>query len=385
MTATALAFATGVLLLQQQAALPAVGWLTLLPACAALAAWRRALAIPAALAVGFLWAAGAAHLRLADRMSPELEGVDLAITGVVSGLPAPLERGARFAFDVEHAPARLPRRILLAWYGEAPPLRPGDRWRLSVRLKRPHGHANPHGFDYEVWLMERGIGATGYVRDAQGALRLGARDFPGDRIEQARAAVHERFVRTLGETPAAGILTALAVGEQRAIANEEWRLFARTGVTHLMSISGLHVTLVSGLVAWLAAALWRRVPRLALAVPARKAGAAAAIVAALGYTLLAGFAVPAQRTFYMVSVVALALWSGRMASPARTLALALAVVTALDPWAVLQPGFWLSFGAVALIFYVSAGWSTGEPRLWQWARVQWAITVGLASAALFLF
>jgi competence protein ComEC len=385
MTGAAVAFAAGVLLLQQQAALPAVGWLALLPLCAALAAWRRALAMPAALAIGFLWAAGAAHLRLADRLSPELEGADMEVTGVVAGLPAPLERGARFAFDVEHAPAPLPRRILLAWYGEAPPLRPGDRWRFSVRLKLPHGHANPHGFDYEAWLMERGVGATGYLRDARGALRLGARDSLGDRIEQARAAVHERFRRTLGETPAAGILTALAVGEQRAIASEEWRLFARTGVTHLMSISGLHVTLVSGLAAWLAAALWRRVPRLPLAVPARKAGAAAAITAALGYTLLAGFAVPAQRTFYMVTVVALALWSGRIVSPARTLALALAVVTALDPWAVLQAGFWLSFGAVALIFYVSAGWSAGEPRLRQWARVQWAITVGLAPAALFLF
>ena len=385
MTATALAFTAGVLLLQQQAALPAAGWLALLPACAALAAWRRALVLPAALAIGFLWAAGAAHLRLADRLSPALEGVDMEVTGVVAGLPARLEHGVRFAFDVEHAPARLPRRVLLTWYGEAPPLRPGDRWELALRLKRPHGHANPHGFDYEVWLMERGIGATGYVRDTHGAQRLGARDSPGDRVEQARAAVLERFLGTLGETPAAGILAALAVGEQRAIADEEWRLFARTGVTHLMSISGLHVTLVSGLAAWLAAALWRRVPRLALAVPARKAGAATAIAAAFAYTLLAGFAVPAQRTFYMVSVVALALWCGRIASPARTLALALAVVTALDPWAVLQPGFWLSFGAVALIFYVSAGWSAGEPRLRQWARVQWAITVGLAPVALFLF
>jgi competence protein ComEC len=145
------------------------------------------------------------------------------------------------------------------------------------------------------------------------------------------------------------------------------------------------VTLVSGLFAWLVSTLWRRVPRLALALPARKAGAATAIAAALGYALLAGFAVPAQRTFYMVSVVALALWSGRIASPARTLALALAVVCALDPWAVLQPGFWLSFGAVALIFYVSAGWTEAEPRWRQWLRVQWAITLGLAPAALLLF
>jgi competence protein ComEC len=385
MTAAALAFAAGVLLLQQQAALPAPAWLPLAPLAIALGAWRRALIVPAAFAVGFLWAAGYGHLRLADRLDPVLEGVDVEVTGVVASLPAPVERGLRFAFEPEDASVRLPRRILLAWYGEQVEAHPGERWLFTVRLKLPHGHLNPHGFDYEAWLTERGIGATGYVRDPRSARRVGARNSMFDRIEQAREAVRDRFKRVLGETPAAGVLAALAVGDQRAISNEEWRLFSRTGVTHLMSISGLHVTLVSGLVAWIVATLWRRSPRLALASPARKAGAAAAIAAALAYTLISGFAVPAQRTFYMVTVVALALWSGRIASPARTLALALAVVTALDPWAVLQAGFWLSFGAVALIFHVSAGWTEPEARWRQWVRIQWAITVGLAPAALLLF
>ena len=385
MTAAALAFAAGVLLLQLQAALPAPAWLALAPAVAALAAWRRVLVVPTAVAVGFLWAASLAHLRLADRLDPALEGVDVESVGVVAGLPSATDRGQRFEFEPEGAAERLPARVLLSWYGEAPQVHPGERWRFTLRLKRPHGNLNPHGFDYEAWLLERGLGATGYVRDGVAARRLGERRSLPDLISRARESVRERFRAVLGDTPAAGILAALAVGEQRAISSEEWRLFARTGVTHLMSISGLHVTLISGLCAALAAALWRRVPRLALALPARKAGAVAAILAALGYTLLAGFAVPAQRTFYMVTVVALALWSGRLASPPRTLALALACVTALDPWAVLQPGFWLSFGAVALIFHVGAGWTAPESRLRQWLRVQWAITVGLAPAALFLF
>ena len=386
MTAAALGFAAGVLLLQLQAALPAPLWLVLAPVCAALAAWRRALVVPAAFAIGFLWAAGFAQLRLADRLAPALEGVDLEVVGVVAGLPAATGHGQRFEFEPEGATARLPSRLLLSWYGEqTPPVHPGERWRLTLRLKRPHGNFNPHGFDYEGWLLERGIGATGYVRPGAPARRLGERRTVPDLIARARESVRERFRASLGDTPAAGVLAALAVGEQRAISSDEWRLFARTGVTHLMSISGLHVTLISGLCAALVAAFWRRVPRLALALAARKAGAAAAILGALGYTLLAGFAVPAQRTFYMVTVVALALWSGRVASPSRTLALALATVMALDPWAVLQPGFWLSFGAVALIFYVGAGWTAPEPRPLQWVRVQWAITVGLAPAALFLF
>jgi competence protein ComEC len=206
-----------------------------------------------------------------------------------------------------------------------------------------------------------------------------------DRVGQAREAVRGRFLRVLGATPAAGVLAALAVGDQHAISNEEWRLFKRTGVTHLMSISGLHVTLVSGLVAWLVAFGWRRLPRLCERLPARKAAAAAAIAAALGYTLLAGFGVPAQRTLMMVTVVALALWAGRVVAPGRTLALALGAVVLADPWAPLAPGFWLSFGAVALIFYVAAGRVGAEPKLLQWGRVQWAVTVGLAPAAMILF
>jgi competence protein ComEC len=393
MTPALIAFAAGVLLLQLQAELPHAAWLWALPACVALPAWRKALLVPLALAAGFLWAAGVAHLRLADRLAPELEGRDLEVVGVVAGLPGATDRGVRFEVEVESAAASLPRKLLLSWYRSPPAaleaapaeileiVRPGERWRFTLRLRRPHGHFNPNGFDYEAWLTERGIGATGYVRPKSAPLRVGSRDRFADRIEQARAAVRDRFKLALGETPAAGILVALAVGDQRAISAEEWRLFSRTGVTHLMSISGLHVTLVSGLAAWLVSGVWRRVPRLALALPARKAGAAAAIAAALGYTLLAGFAVPAQRTFWMVTVVALALWSGHIASPVRALALALAVVLAFDPWAVLSAGFWLSFGAVALIFYVAAA----ESRAMQWVRVQWAITLGLAPAALFLF
>jgi competence protein ComEC len=410
MTAAVLAFAAGVLVLQQQAALPEPYWLALLPACVALGAWRRAAVVPCAFAAGFLWASGAAHLRMADRLAPELEGRDLEIVGVVARLPARSERALSFDFEVESAgrtdsgDVRVPGRLRLAWYREvardrgdgrsaaaeqAPPLHPGERWRFTVRLRRPHGNVNPYGFDYEAWLLERDIGATGYVRTRPAPEYLGERLSAPDRIERARESVRDRFVRVLGATPASGILAALAVGDQRAIANEEWRLFQRTGVTHLMSISGLHVTLVSSLVAWLVAVLWRRTPGLVqplcLRLPARKAAAVAAVLAALGYTLLAGFAVPAQRTFYMVAVVAAALWSGRIVSPGRTLALALGAVLALDPWAVLAPGFWLSFGAVALIFYVASGWSAPEPRMAQWARIQWAITVGLAPAALLLF
>ena len=405
MSIAILAFAAGVLLLQYQAALPAPGWLLLAPPAAIAALHclrreRRSGALAAAFAFGLLWAAGLAHLRVADRLDAALEGRDLEVVGVVSGLPAASERSLRFEFDVESETggAHLPSKLLISWYrtplvsgvddvpgvvDDALRVHPGERWSFRVRLRRPHGNANPFGFDYEAWLLERGVGATGYVRG--GSRRLGMRNSPMDRIEQIREAVRDRFLSVLGVSPASGILVALAVGEQRAIANEEWRLFSRTGVTHLMSISGLHVTLISGMIAALVAFGWRRAPRLALALPARKAGALAAVAAAFGYSLLSGFAVPAQRTCYMVAVVAAALWAGQIASGGRVLALALAVVLLADPWAVLAPGFWLSFGAVGLIFYVTLGWTEAPGAAMQWGRVQWAITLGLAPAALLLF
>lgn len=390
MTLAALAFAAGVAALQWQPALPPLAWAAALLPLGLLALKDRRFFAVAALAGGFFWAAACAQLRMADWLAPELEGRDLEVIGTVSSLPAIGERSVRFEFEVESTAGgeRLPRKLLLSWYRSAlfdPDPHPGERWLLTLRLRRPHGNVNPQGFDYEAWLLERGIGATGYVRSRGEQKRLGTRNSVFDRIEQAREAVRERFAAHLGATPAAGILAALAVGDQRAIAAEEWQLFSRTGVTHLMSISGLHVTLVSGLAAWLVAFFWRGVPALALRLPARKAAALAAIAAALGYTLLAGFAVPAQRTFYMVTVVAAALWAGRMASPVRTLALALAAVLLADPWAPLAPGFWLSFGAVALIFYVGTGWTERESRLKQYARIQWAITIGLAPAALLMF
>ena len=384
MTPAAVAFASGAALLQLQAALPSLLWAGLLPLLLALGLWKRGFLVVFGLAAGFLWAAAWAHWRIADRFAPELEGRDLEVVGVIASLPT-AGASPRFELEPESAAVRLPEKLLVTWYDATSPVHPGERWLFTLRLRRPHGLVNPHGFDYEAWLLERGIGATGYVRNRPEPKKVGSRDSFLDRIEKLREAVRERFLGTLGATPAAGILAALAIGDQRSISGEEWRLFNRTGVTHLMSISGLHVTLVSGLAAWLVALGWRRSPFLALRLPARKSAAAAAIAAALGYTLLSGFAVPAQRTFWMVTVVAAALWSGRIASPWRTLALALAVVVLADPWAPLAPGLWLSFGAVALMFYVAAGWTIAEPRLAQWGRAQWAVTVGLAPAALLLF
>ncbi|MES2772248.1 MAG: DNA internalization-related competence protein ComEC/Rec2 [Pseudomonadota bacterium] len=248
---------------------------------------------------------------------------------------------------------------------------PGERWRLSVRLKRPHGNANPYGFDYEAWLFERNIRATGYVRANNAhkvdgvptAQRLDEFVWrPAYFVEFLRDVLYQRFMRTLPDAPYVGVLLALTVGEQRIIPNAQWQVFNRTGITHLVSISGLHVTMVAALFAMLVRQLWRRSERLSLAVPAQKAALVAGWLAALFYALLAGFAVPTQRTLYMLSVVALALCSGRNWGVSRILLFALLLVLLLDPWAVLAAGFWLSFGAVALLFFVGTARLSGAAQ-----------------------
>lgn len=399
MRVAALGFLLGVCLLQWSAVLPEPLWPWGLAAVGLLALGRfagRLLVFSGMVVLGYSWAAFFAANRLADALPASAEGLDVRVTGVVAGLPQEFESGLRFDFDVETAAGPVPGRIALAWYRERtkgrsaqaglPAVAAGERWQLTVRLRRPHGNLNPHGFDYEAWLLERGVRATGYVRRDEGNRRLNALvSRPAYLVQVLRQSVRDRFQRELGDAPHAGILVALAIGDQRAIAAERWQVFARTGVTHLLSVSGLHVTMVAGLAGWLAAWCWRRSARLPLRLPAQKLGAAAAFVAAFAYCLLAGFGVPAQRTLYMLSVVALAFWTGRLTSASRVLALAMLLVLLLDPWAVLAPGFWLSFGAVALLFLVGAG-RLGRPgRIATWLKAQWAITLGLIPLLLVLF
>ena len=403
------AFAAGIWWLQQQAVLPALSWaavlvpgILLLPLLRGADPVRRRLRglliLVWCAAAGFMWAATCAQWRLADALPAVWEGRDITVTGIVAGLPQPYDRSVRFEFDVERVltpGAQVPERIVLSWWGRGahdggpqllPEIHAGERWQFTVRLKRPHGLANPHGFDYEAWLLERGIRATGYVRPKSQSRHLdAAASGLAYRVEALRERLRGRIRTALGDAPAAGVIVALAMGDQRAIPPEQWQVYTRTGVNHLMSISGLHVTMLSGLAFALANLLWRRSARLTLALPAVKAAALIGFVVALAYALLAGFAVPAQRTVFMLAVVAAALWSGRITAAGPVLALALFAVLVIDPWAVNAPGFWLSFGAVAVIMWVSVNRLRQPHWLVTWGRVQWAVTLALIPPLLAMF
>lgn len=406
MRSAILAFTAGAAWLQTRPALPEPASLaacvfTAIAVCVILRGLPRMLV--AGVLLGACWAALLAHSALGDALPLADEGREIAVTGVVASLPHRFDGGVRFQFDVAHVDtpgATVPANIILSWYSAsaADPafVQPGERWRLVVRLQRPHGNANPHGFDYEAWLLAQGVRATGYVRPAgtRNARLAAWTPDAGYAVERARGWLRSRILAALGGKPYAGVIVALVIGDQRGIDQGSWDVFNRTGISHLVSISGLHITMLAGLAAWATSWLWRRSfftgANLPLHLPAQKAAALAGAVVALLYVLLAGFGVPAQRTFYMLAVVALALWCGRIASMSHVLCLALGVAVLRDPWAMLWPGFWLSFGAVAAILYACSGRLGVPTRGWRAgllvaARTQWAVTLGLAPLTLLLF
>ena len=383
---------------------------------------------------GFLWAAWLAHRAMAPSLAPDDEGRDFIVIGTIDNLPYRFAQGVRFNLGVERVedrtgtailPTPVPPRIAISWYSGfrdqrtdvVGDVQPGERWRLTVRLQRPHGNANPHTFDYEAWLLEQGVRATGYVRADRDNRRLEAFVVSaGNLVERSRAALRSRIELALDGKQYAGVIVALVVGDQRGIGQSDWQVFNRTGIGHLVSISGLHITMVAGLFALLALTLWRHSfftgAQLPLLLPAQKVAALVGAVSALLYVLLAGFGVPAQRTLYMLIVLAVALWCNRLSDFSHVLCTALGVVVVIDPWAVLWPGFWLSFGAVAIIVYATTGRTTARPvrlqpgeaqpadpistraqawvkQLWPALRLgahtQYAVTLGLLPLTMLLF
>ncbi|MCB2263815.1 MAG: DNA internalization-related competence protein ComEC/Rec2 [Candidatus Thiosymbion ectosymbiont of Robbea hypermnestra] len=388
--ANGLGFACGVGALFPLPSLPPA-WVPLLLVMLSLAvAWRWPPLRPLAFAaVGFLWAQLRVCPIICEPFPETLVRRDLALTGRIVGLPGETGHRVRFLFRVEQAwmdgrDTGFTGLVRLSWYRKAPRLAAGERWRLTARLKPPHGFANPGGFDYERWLFQQGIRATGYVRDGDGNRRLdaGPGAYPVDRWRQR---LGERLDALLPNPTGAALARALILGDRSRLGPEQWEVLTRTGTSHLVAISGLHVGMVAAFLFFPARWAWSRSARLVLALAAPRAGALVALAGAVAYSALAGFAVSTQRALVMLAVVLGAVLSARTVRPASGIVLALVGVLILDPKAVLSYGFWLSFGAVAALF-AAFGQRLGRGNLWnKWGRAQWVVALGLLPLLLLLF
>ena len=363
------------------------------------------------LALGFGWGVASGRYALDGWLPHDLEGVDFWVYGRVDSLPRYSGRAQQFEFKVTgncfelHPDACIAgtrrlqlRRVLLNYYGDHQ-LAPGQQWRLRVRLNRPHGFANPGGFDYELMLLQKGINAKGYVRETEFNIMLADDVFS---YQKVRFQLRQRLLEATAELPHQGIILALVLGERDLISLSSWQLFTRTGTNHLVVISGLHVGFVAMFGYWLTNLLMRISPALLLHLPAQKAGAVGAIAAALAYSLLAGFSLPTQRALIMVAVF----MSGRLLArnfPASLgYCLAMTLVLILTPLSGMSAGFWLSFVAVGALLLAFSSWtkaadqrmfSSGDSnrvlsnighfvrpvlRWSAWGRPQWVVFVGMS-------
>ena len=385
----ALALLAGVLLVQAWPRLPSV-WICLPLIVLALAwAWRcprsRWLC---ALPLGVAWALWCGTQAVQARLPRALEGRDVLVVGSLDGLPLARTDASRFTLRVESAqldgrPLALRGLLTVSWYEGAPPLAPCTRWRLLLRLKRPRALLDPGSTDSERSALERGIVATGYVREDEGNRRL-----PGPRwcVDGTRAAIARGIAARVHDPHDAALLRAFAVGDTRGLDQQDWAVARANGVSHLIAISGFHVGVaaVFGVwLAWLVYALW---PPAALRLPRPQAQAAAALLFAVVYSALAGFGLPTVRTLLMIAVVALARCSRRGSSGAQSLALAMIAILLADPLAVLAPGFWLSFVGVAfLILCLQAQGRGWRAFLHELSAGQLLMTVALLPLTLWFF
>jgi competence protein ComEC len=363
--------------------------------------FRKLFVIVLIAALGFAWAQLRAWHRLQSQLPSSCEQQVITVEGVIVGVPERDARGQHVDFAIERsfkADCPLPTRVRLHLYQQSyrgasptaspalPLLKAGERWQWRVRLKRPHATRNPHGFDYAARSLANQIGAGGSIVAKAPMRRLQPLVWqPSALVAYWRASVGNRIQNVLGDTPQSAVLRALVIGDDSKIARSDWQLFVDTGVNHLVSISGLHITMLASLGYLFVGWLWRLRPDWALRIPSRLAAGTGGALVAIAYAALAGFSIPTQRTLFMLLTM-MAMLSLKQRVPfSWVLSAAVWVVLVLDPWAVTAAGFWLSFGAVAILAFALGG-RLGPARWWRNAlQTQWVITLAFVPVLMFLF
>jgi len=342
------------------------------------------------LVVSAFWTAHAARVALDARLPSELDGSDVRLSGWVDDFPERDARRVRVTLRVDDAELEtlVGRRIRLNWYEPEFMPEPAQRLTVTARLREPHGLANPGGFDYERWLMLERIVATGYVRTMHG--RAPRPVGFGPWLLELRAGLRRSISARQQHEPATALIRALAIGDRSGFSDADWAIFRRTGTSHLIAISGLHIGIVATCVLLLTTRI-ARVTNVQALDGSRALAGFAAFAAAFAYAALAGFSVSTIRAVIMFAAALVIVNMRRDVSTARGLALAALAILVIDPLASLGGSFWLSFGAVACLLLATAarsirrrhpGWRLTLGRI---ICVQLAVTLMTMPASAILF
>ncbi len=346
-----------------------------------------------ALCLGLCWGLGYGIFAMQQRLPIDIEGIDVNINGQVVGLVSVSGRVQRFEFKVldsshngNNAVLSDVKIIRLSWYQTKRKISSGEFYNLIVRLKKPHGFSNPGGFNYETWLFQKGIAATGYVRQAQQITTYKNNYWNiSTHIDVIRSKFSDQLSDNQLNYANAGIMKALLIGVKNDIDKNLWQLFTKTGTNHLFVISGLHVGFVAMCAWWLVILLSRILLFGSPPIAAQQMAAIGALLVSFIYCMMAGFSLPTQRALIML-VVMLAgkifkiqtdVWTGYC--------LALLLVLLLDPLAVQMAGFWLSFGAVGALLYGYSSYCSNKGFWWRWGRPQWVVFVAFIPVLIWLF
>jgi competence protein ComEC len=377
-----LAWSAGIVLASLSPAVPVPSWV--LASFLSIAALALLVSRVRWLAVFFLgagWFLLHAGWQLNQQWPEERAGEVITASIQVASVPEWQGETLRFEARILDAKVPAPERILVRWFRPAGYVRPGQKWSAELRMLPPRGRLDFGGFDYTRFLLSQRIGALATVRSAESlAASNGIQAF----VNRGRQYLAEVLAAESQSSTAAALMRALAIADRSALDESTRDLLRDTGTAHLLAISGLHVGMVAMLFGGLGALLAGPLLLLFPGMDRRRFSWAAAILAALGYALLAGLTLPTQRALIMLSVVAGAYLFRRGLLPGQALLLAFASVLLLDPLAVLATGFWLSFSAVAVLIWTFA-WRPGTmsgPGGWLVGLLRAQLVVGVGLVAL---
>jgi competence protein ComEC len=388
MLARTLAFISGIYCLMQFSYLPSLWLLVLLPVCILLARFYSLFQYPLFFCLGFCWALFFAQLKMQNQLEPNIENTDIYIKGTIISISEVNNDHVRFLVDIkeinnlegESFPS--PGVARLSWYKNNVIPEPGETWQLKVKLKRPYGFMNSGGFDYEAWILRQGIKATGYVKVEEQNKKIA--DDGYYLIEKIRYKIARKLEKNL-DKPLLGLVLALTLGDRSQLEQEQREILNKTGTSHLIAISGLHLSLVAGFVYFLMSFVWSRFYILTQRIPAPAFASVMAFFAALIYALLAGFTLPTQRALIMIAVFLLALFQPKQILISHVLCVAALLVLVIDPFAVITVDFYLSFMAVALILYLTRFRLNQFNNLTRWFYLQCLLCLALCPLLIFWF